>query len=65
MIAVAMGFTHMETNRSLLQWRFRHQNPAISMIDIQLLRKDIDNANTRLADRNFQLDVATFNALEA
>ena len=35
------------------------------MIDIQLLRKDIDNAAARLATRKFQLDVAGFNALEA
>ncbi|MEO6354794.1 MAG: serine--tRNA ligase [Oxalobacteraceae bacterium] len=35
------------------------------MIDIQLLRKDIDSAATRLAARKFQLDVSTFNALEA
>ncbi len=35
------------------------------MIDIQLLRKDIDSVATRLAARKFQLDVATFNALEA
>jgi len=35
------------------------------MIDIQLLRKDIRQAEARLADRKFQLDVATFNALEA
>ncbi|HEX9171464.1 MAG TPA: serine--tRNA ligase [Telluria sp.] len=35
------------------------------MIDIQLLRKDIDNAAARLASRKFQLDVAGFNALEA
>lgn len=35
------------------------------MIDIQLLRKDIDSAATRLAARKFQLDVAAFNALEA
>jgi len=35
------------------------------MIDIQLLRKDIDSAATRLAGRKFQLDVATFTALEA
>ncbi|WP_293776479.1 serine--tRNA ligase [uncultured Oxalicibacterium sp.] len=35
------------------------------MIDIQLLRKDIDGVATRLAGRKFQLDVATFNALEA
>jgi len=35
------------------------------MIDIQLLRKDIDSAAARLAARKFQLDVATFNALEA
>ncbi|HJW57746.1 MAG TPA: serine--tRNA ligase [Burkholderiaceae bacterium] len=35
------------------------------MIDIQLLRKDIDTVAARLATRKFQLDVATFNALEA
>jgi seryl-tRNA synthetase len=35
------------------------------MIDIQLLRKDIDNVATRLASRKFVLDVAVFNALEA
>ena len=35
------------------------------MIDIQLLRKDIENVAARLAARKFQLDVAAFNALEA
>lgn len=35
------------------------------MIDIQLLRKDIANVAARLATRKFQLDVDTFNALEA
>ncbi|GGC58308.1 serine--tRNA ligase [Undibacterium terreum] len=35
------------------------------MIDIQLLRKDIDKVAARLASRKFQLDVAAFNALEA
>jgi len=35
------------------------------MIDIQLLRKDIDNVAARLATRKFQLDVSAFNALEA
>jgi seryl-tRNA synthetase len=35
------------------------------MIDIQLLRKDIDNAAARLASRKYQLDVAGFSALEA
>ena len=35
------------------------------MIDIQLLRKDIDSVAARLAARKYQLDVATFNALEA
>ena len=35
------------------------------MIDIQLLRKDIDNVAARLASRKFVLDVAGFNALEA
>ncbi|HEY1149131.1 MAG TPA: serine--tRNA ligase [Pseudoduganella sp.] len=34
------------------------------MIDIQLLRKDIDTVAARLATRKFQLDVAGFNALE-
>ncbi|MFL9923534.1 serine--tRNA ligase [Herbaspirillum lusitanum] len=34
------------------------------MIDIQLLRKDIDTVAARLAGRKFQLDVAAFNALE-
>jgi seryl-tRNA synthetase len=37
----------------------------LAMIDIQLLRKDIDSVAARLATRKFQLDVATFNALEA
>jgi seryl-tRNA synthetase len=35
------------------------------MIDIQLLRKDINAVAVRLAARGFQLDVPTFNALEA
>jgi seryl-tRNA synthetase len=35
------------------------------MIDIQLLRKDIDNVATRLASRKYQLDVEGFNAIEA
>ncbi len=35
------------------------------MIDIQLLRKDIDSAAARLAARKFDLDVAAFNTLEA
>ncbi|GAB3544143.1 serine--tRNA ligase [Noviherbaspirillum agri] len=35
------------------------------MIDIQLLRKDIESVAARLATRNFRLDVAAFNALEA
>jgi seryl-tRNA synthetase len=35
------------------------------MIDIQLLRKDIDQVAIRLASRKFKLDVAAFNALEA
>ncbi|HEY6774604.1 MAG TPA: serine--tRNA ligase [Oxalicibacterium sp.] len=35
------------------------------MIDIQLLRKDIDSVAARLAGRKFQLDVTAFNALEA
>jgi seryl-tRNA synthetase len=35
------------------------------MIDIQLLRKDIDHVATRLASRKYVLNVAAFNALEA
>lgn len=35
------------------------------MIDIQLLRKDIESVAARLATRKFQLDVNAFNALEA
>ena len=35
------------------------------MIDIQLLRKDIDSVAARLASRKFQLDVEAFNTLEA
>jgi seryl-tRNA synthetase len=35
------------------------------MIDIQLLRKDIDTVAARLATRKFPLDVAGFNAIEA
>jgi seryl-tRNA synthetase len=35
------------------------------MIDIQLLRKDIDNVAARLAARKYQLDIAAFNGLEA
>lgn len=35
------------------------------MIDIQLLRKDIETVAARLAARKFQLDVSAFNALEA
>ncbi|HEY1043596.1 MAG TPA: serine--tRNA ligase, partial [Telluria sp.] len=34
------------------------------MIDIQLLRKDIDTVAERLASRKFKLDVDAFNALE-
>ena len=35
------------------------------MIDIQLLRKDIDAVASRLATRKFHLDIAGFNTLEA
>ena len=35
------------------------------MIDIQILRKDIDTVAARLAGRKFQLDVNAFNAMEA
>lgn len=38
---------------------------VIAMIDIQLLRKDIDTVAARLATRKFELDVSGFNALEA
>ena len=34
------------------------------MLDIQLLRKDIDNVAARLKTRGFELDVAVFNQLE-
>jgi seryl-tRNA synthetase len=34
------------------------------MLDIQLLRKDIDGVAKRLADRGYTLDVAAFNAVE-
>lgn len=34
------------------------------MIDIQLLRKDIDTVAARLKTRNFELDIPAFNALE-
>ena len=44
---------------------FAFPTPGISMIDIQLLRKDIDSVAARLATRKFQLDVAAFNTLEA
>jgi len=35
------------------------------MLDIQLLRKDIDSVAKRLADRGYAFDVAAFSALEA
>ena len=35
------------------------------MLDIQLLRKDIDTVARRLKTRGFELDTETFNALEA
>jgi seryl-tRNA synthetase len=35
------------------------------MIDIQLLRKDLDTVATRLADRKFILDKDTFVSLES
>ena len=37
----------------------------LPMIDIQLLRKDIDSVAARLATRKFKLDVTSFNALES
>ncbi|CAG2132989.1 Serine--tRNA ligase [Cupriavidus campinensis] len=42
-----------------------HTHRSRNMLDIQLLRKDIDAVAQRLATRGFQLDVATFQALEA
>ncbi len=35
------------------------------MLDLQLLRKDIDAVAARLADRGFELDTDAFRALEA
>ncbi|MGW7556810.1 hypothetical protein, partial [Streptomyces rimosus] len=35
------------------------------MLDIQLLRKDLDAVAQRLATRGFQLDLAAFQALES
>ena len=35
------------------------------MIDIQLLRKDIDTVAARLTTRKFQLDAEAFGALES
>jgi seryl-tRNA synthetase len=35
------------------------------MLDINQLRKDIDGVAARLRTRGFELDVATFNALES
>ena len=35
------------------------------MIDIQLLRKDIASVATKLKTRNFDLDIAAFNEMEA
>src|SRR6201996_7986294 len=35
------------------------------MLDIQLLRKDIDGVAKRLADRGYAFEVAAFSALEA
>ena len=35
------------------------------MLDIQLLRKDLDGVAKRLADRGYTLDVAAFSAIEA
>lgn len=42
-----------------------HTHRSRNMLDIQLLRKDIDAVAQRLATRGFQLDVATFQAIEA
>lgn len=39
--------------------------PPHPMLDIQLLRKDLDGVAKRLADRGYTLDVAAFTALEA
>ncbi|HEX7763393.1 MAG TPA: serine--tRNA ligase, partial [Cellvibrio sp.] len=55
----------MDLLPALVQSRFDFIFCLFLMIDIQLLRKDIDSVAARLAGRKFQLDVTTFNALEA
>jgi seryl-tRNA synthetase len=57
--------TQHENLLVLIQWRFRTFCQSNTMIDIQILRKDIDSAAARLATRKFKLDVAAFNAMEA
>src|SRR5471032_2592329 len=42
-----------------------NEYPPHPMLDIQLLRKDLDGVAKRLADRGYNLDVAAFAALEA
>jgi seryl-tRNA synthetase len=42
-----------------------NEYPPHPMLDIQLLRKDLDGVAKRLADRGYTLDVAAFTALEA
>lgn len=45
------------------QWATNDRHPT--MLDIQLLRKDLDGVAARLKARGYTLDVATFAALEA
>lgn len=49
----------------LVQCGYSPYQRQFDMIDIQLLRKDIDSVARRLATRKFTLDVAAFNALES
>jgi seryl-tRNA synthetase len=58
-------FPHAIAARRLLQWRIRNPQVFRPMIDIQVLRKDINTVAARLAARKFSLDVSAFNALEA
>ena len=48
----------------LIKYSFHYVCSFFPMIDIQLLRKDINDVAARLAQRKFNLDVAAFNALE-
>jgi seryl-tRNA synthetase len=48
-----------------LESQLHTTNFPLVMLDIQLLRKDLDGVAKRLADRGYTLDVAAFSALEA